>query len=114
MATCANHPIKMATARCKCCNKPLCNECKQVTDLGIFCSAECESRTRQFMERADGYAVTYKRTFFTKKQMRGLLILVLLIGAAAGVLYFGMGVTPGGVKATLAKWWEARRLFLPW
>ncbi|MBN1477202.1 hypothetical protein JXA47_10650 [Candidatus Sumerlaeota bacterium] len=114
MATCANHPIRMATARCKCCNKPLCNECRHVTDAGIFCSPECESRTRQFTERASGGTVTYRKRFFTKRTVRGLLILLIVLIGAAAFLHFTLGVSSwSDLKAVFAQWWEARYLLLP-
>lgn len=114
MSTCVNHPIKMATARCKCCGKPLCNECKRITDAGIFCSPECENKTRQFTERAAGYTVSYRRSLFTKRTLKGLVVLAVLAAGAAGYFYFIGGVQSWTeFKTLVAKWWEARHLILP-
>lgn len=49
---CIHHPYKEATARCKRCNIPLCDECKVVTAEGSFCSETCHSQMKAFMERA--------------------------------------------------------------
>lgn len=114
MATCANHPIKMATARCKACNKPLCNECKLVTEAGIFCSPECETKVRQFQEKVSDYTVTYKTRLLTPRAIKGLIVLAIVVAAMIGYLYFQMGIRSWPeLRDLLASWWNARRLLLP-
>lgn len=115
MSTCANHPIKMATVRCKACNKPLCNDCKRVTDIGIFCSEECETKVRRFQERADASPVIVHRTrFFTKRAGVGLIALVIVLVVVLLIMRQSMGINSfDDLKALLKSWWDARLLLLP-
>lgn len=111
VSTCANHPVKMATARCKCCGKPLCSECKHVTDAGIFCSPECETRTRQFQSRVSDDVVRHRKVFPFRQLVGGVIVLLLAAGAFGAVAHFFMGVdSVADMKALLNKWWEARHL----
>lgn len=111
MATCANHPLKTAVARCKACNKPLCAQCRRITDIGIFCSPECEAKTRKFMERVGEEKLIVKRTLFTARFFRGVKWLAILLVVFAAVMYFGYGARSWqDVMAVFRKWWEYRHL----
>lgn len=94
METCINHPLKQATARCKACHRPLCDECKIVTEDGVFCSDECHERQVQFTERAASLPKP-KRSFlggfagFVKK----LVILIILLLVAYGLITLIYGST---------------------
>lgn len=90
--TCINHPTKVAVARCKTCHRPLCNECKLITDIGIFCSEQCHDRAKAFSERVESLPLPRRRTFgrlfsFIKK----LFFLAILVAIAYGVITFIYG-----------------------
>ena len=51
MAVCINHPMKDAVTRCKRCGKPICQDCKVMTELGVFCSQACYEATKSFEEK---------------------------------------------------------------
>jgi hypothetical protein len=114
MATCANHPIKMATVRCKTCNKPLCNECKMITDDGIFCSEECHAKTKHFMEKTNssGAVVEHRTKFITKRTVYSFIVLLAVAAGTAMWFRSTQGVESfSDFKGMVAKWWDARYLF---
>ena len=115
MATCANHPIKMATARCKTCNKPLCNECRRVTDTGIYCSEDCESKAVHFAAKVGSTpVVTHRTAFFTRRTAKAFVILVIVAAGTAWYFNTYHGIEDlDDAKALLAGWWENRYLILP-
>jgi len=45
---CINHPAVEAVARCKQCGKPLCSDCRLVTEDGLFCSDRCAQMAHVF------------------------------------------------------------------
>ena len=52
MAECFFHTGTPATTRCKQCGRPLCTQCRLVTDSGIFCSDKCAQTGEVFVKRA--------------------------------------------------------------
>ncbi len=93
MATCVNHPVKAATARCKSCNAPLCNQCKVTTKWGIFCSDDCAERTKAFTEKLEGpNAGPRKKSMFDGLGAKIILLLIVLVCALAVYLVVFEGV----------------------
>jgi len=43
-SVCLNHQDREAIGRCKLCLKPICEECKVISTIGMFCSAECRNK----------------------------------------------------------------------
>ena len=95
METCINHPTKVATTRCKACHRPLCDECKMITDIGVFCSEDCYERTKQFMERAARIPVP--RPSFFAGLMRRLKLLITL-GVVLLILYGVITIVFGSIE----------------
>jgi hypothetical protein len=103
MRTCVNHPIKEATAQCKACHKPLCDECKKITDTGIFCSDDCYERFKDFSKRAEALPMPKRNPFarllnFLKKL--AILIVILLIGYGLVNVIYG---SPEGFFGSIKK-----------
>jgi hypothetical protein len=85
-----------------------------VTDAGIFCSPECETKVRQFQEKVSDYTISYKTVMFTPRAVKGMIVLAIVLVAAAGYLYFQMDIRSwADLKGLLASWWDARSLLLP-
>ena len=95
MEVCVNHPVKNATAKCKRCFKPLCDECKIVTDIGVFCSEQCQNLTKNFTERVDQIPVP-KRSLFggLVSTIKKLIILAVVLV----ILYFIISLTFGSTE----------------
>ena len=53
MADCFFHTGRPSVTRCKQCSKPLCAECRHITENGIFCSDECARSGEVFKERVE-------------------------------------------------------------
>jgi len=53
MAECFFHEGRPAVTRCKQCGKPLCSECKYITENGIFCGEKCAQSFGVFAKRAE-------------------------------------------------------------
>lgn len=52
MADCFSHTGRPAVTRCRQCSKPLCDECKHITEHGIFCGDKCAGDFEVFAKRA--------------------------------------------------------------
>ncbi len=48
MAECFFHMGRPAVTRCKQCGKPLCSDCRLVTEDGLFCSDRCAQMAHVF------------------------------------------------------------------
>jgi hypothetical protein len=44
-SVCLKHQNREAVGRCKLCLKPVCEECKVISTIGMFCSAECRDKS---------------------------------------------------------------------
>ena len=90
---CINHSDRVATARCRQCGKPLCDECKKITKEGIFCSEKCHERAKAFSSRME--EIEDKRWQKRKgipgpiKGFLKFLIFVLIIWI---ILHFGLKI----------------------
>ena len=89
---CMNHPYKEATARCKRCNIPLCDECKVVApEGGTYCSETCHSQMKAFMERAKELDKDVRRRPPRFRALKAL-IFVLILAVIVFVLRFRFDV----------------------
>lgn len=87
MDKCKFHPNRFAHVRCKTCFIPLCDECKIVTNIGVFCSEECQSKAKEFQEKSMAMMDQKpKRKKSIVKPIIGLIVIILLIlGIALGL-----------------------------
>lgn len=76
---CKFHPNRVAHVRCKTCHIPLCDECKVVTNMGIFCSEECHKKAQEFQERVGLQNRKPKKTGSPVKTLFGIIVIVVLI-----------------------------------
>ena len=88
MDYCKFHPNKVAHVRCKSCHIPLCDDCKMVTDIGIFCSEDCYQKVKDFMERVrpEIPRKKYPSALWLIPKVLGLLILVSIIAIGLDIL----------------------------
>jgi hypothetical protein len=107
MATCLNHPHRLATARCKRCSKPICDDCKMVSEVGVVCSQECLDAVKTFHERIkDDLPHPARRPLLARKPIRALLAVLILLGIAYGVLCYRAGriLGPSEILDQLGEW----------
>lgn len=73
---CKFHPNAVAHVRCKTCGIPLCDECKMVSRIGVFCSEECHKKAKDFQERVQ--PVVHARGPSLFKKIAGVFFLLFL------------------------------------
>jgi len=83
MADCFYHTGRTAVTRCKQCSRPLCAECKHITEDGIFCSDKCAQEFSVFAKRLK--EIESKRG--EKSNKLGIFIRVILFLVIIYVLY---------------------------
>lgn len=91
----------MATTRCKRCGRPLCNDCKIITDVGVVCSQQCLDAIKAFQERVkDDVPYRSRRRLLSKGTVKGLLAAIVLFAAAYGILCWQEGrvLTPADLR----------------
>jgi len=104
----------MATARCKRCGKPLCNDCKIVTEVGVVCSQQCLDAIKAFQERIKDDVPKPRRHSFLRSLIKSLLGVAILFGIAYAILCWRAGrvLSWSGVLDQLRGWaWLFRSLF---
>jgi uncharacterized membrane protein YvbJ len=87
MDKCKFHPNRFAHVRCKTCFIPLCDECKIVTDIGVFCSEECQNKAKEFQDKS--MAMIEQKPKPKKsiiKPVAGIIVIIILILAIALLL----------------------------
>ncbi len=90
---CINHSDRVATARCRQCGKPLCDECKIITKEGIFCSEKCHERAKAFSSRME--EIEDKR--WQKRKgipgpIKGFLKFLIFVLITWIILHFGLKI----------------------
>ena len=90
MDYCKFHPDKVAHVRCKTCHIPLCDDCKMVTDIGIFCSEDCYNKAKEFQERV-------KPNIPPKKNPSALWLIPKIIILGIIVAAIGIGLDMLGI-----------------
>jgi hypothetical protein len=94
MDKCINHPLKVARGRCKSCHRPLCDDCKYVTSIGIFCGEECHLKAKEFMDRVSpDLPPPRRRSFIKGKTIKGIIVLAILLAILYAVMYFRYDAT---------------------
>ena len=92
-----NHPLKVAKGRCKSCHRPLCDDCKYVTSIGIYCSEECHLKAKEFMNRVSpDLPPPRRRSFIKGKTIKGAIVLAILLALLYAVMSFIYGATSVG------------------
>jgi hypothetical protein len=107
MATCLNHPSRLATARCKRCSRPICDDCKLVSEVGVVCSAECLDAIKRFQARIkDDVPHPAKRPLLSRGAFRALLALLILVALAYAILCYQSRriLTPAEILDQLRNW----------
>ena len=77
MSGCINHPGIEAVARCKQCGKPLCSDCRLVTEDGLFCSDKCAQTARVFVKKSQD--LEEKRSVRRKGIPAGLIRFIIFL-----------------------------------
>jgi len=84
MAECFFHTGRPAVTRCKQCGKPLCSDCRLVTENGLFCSDRCAQTAGVFVKRLQD--LEEKRSTRRKGIPAGLIKFIIFLIVVA-VLY---------------------------
>lgn len=87
MDKCKFHPNRFAHVRCKTCFIPLCDECKIVTNIGVFCSEECHSKAKEFQEKSTAMMdqKPKRKKSIVKPIISLIIIIILILGIALGL-----------------------------
>ncbi len=104
MNLCKNHPTIIATARCKRCGMPLCDECKLVSEVGVVCSQNCLDAIKAFQARVgDELPRKARRPFFRSGLGRGLIAILVILAVVYGILCLQEGgiVSPEDIPSRL-------------
>jgi hypothetical protein len=78
MADCFFHTGRPAVTRCKQCGKPLCGDCRQVKDDGVFCGDKCADTFKVFAKRAGEIEGMKGGNGAAMKIVRVIIVLVVL------------------------------------
>jgi len=107
VATCLNHPDRLATARCKSCSKPICDDCKFVSEIGVVCSPECLDAIKRFQQRIkDDVPRPARRPLLSRGAVKVLLAVLILLGIVYAILSYQAGqvLAPSGLLDQLRDW----------
>jgi len=94
MDYCKFHSNKVAHVRCKTCFIPLCDDCKVVTDIGVFCSEDCYHKTKEFQTKVQPAAPRSKHPSLIGIFLKIFLVIILLALIALGLDYLGIITLP--------------------
>jgi polyferredoxin len=107
---CLNHQDTVATARCACCSKPLCDLCVQVYAEGKFCGVQCQQNAVASALRAAEMAQSDKELAeWKQRQLAYKLIGYTVVGFG---LFFGWEYLPDVITSNVEKLWQAIKAFL--
>ena len=87
MAECFFHMGRPAVTRCKQCGKPLCSDCRLVTEDGLFCSDKCAQTAGVFVKRSQD--LEEKRSGRRKGIPAGLIKFIIFLIIIAVVYKLG-------------------------
>lgn len=91
-ALCINHPTRIATARCKRCARPICNDCKMVSEVGVVCSQQCLDAIKTFQDRVgEDVPKRARHGLMSKNAVKALMAAVVLFALAYGILCLRAG-----------------------
>jgi len=105
--TCINHPTRQASARCKRCGRPICSDCKLVSEVGVVCSEQCLDAIKSFQERVKDDVPRRRRRWLPRiGAWRGLLAIVVLAAVAYGLACWREGelLAPDDFLSVLSSW----------
>ena len=74
---CFFHAGRPAVTRCKQCGKPLCSDCRLVTEDGLFCGDKCAQTASVFVKRSQ--ALEEKRSGQRKGVPAGLIRFIIFL-----------------------------------
>lgn len=94
MDYCKFHSNKVAHVRCKTCFIPLCDDCKVVTDIGVFCSEDCYHKAKEFQAKVPVSAPRSKHTPLIGIFLKILIVIVLIVLIALGLDYLNIITLP--------------------
>lgn len=94
MDYCKFHPNKVAHVRCRTCHIPLCDDCKMVTDLGVFCSEECHEKAEEFQQTVRPDIPRIKRPSIFWLLFKVIVVLAILVAIAVALDIFGILTLP--------------------
>ncbi|MFA5393382.1 MAG: B-box zinc finger protein [Candidatus Ratteibacteria bacterium] len=77
MAECFFHMGRPAVTRCKQCGKPLCSDCRLVTEDGLFCGDKCAQTASVFAKRSQN--LEEKRSARRKGVPAGLIRFIIFV-----------------------------------
>ena len=107
---CLNHQERVATNRCACCSKPLCDQCVQPYAEGKFCSDLCHENVLASAVRAGEMAKSDKELAeWKQRQLAYKLIGYSVVGM---VLFFGWDHFPEVFTSNVEKLWKVFKDFL--
>ena len=87
MSECFFHTGRPAVTRCKQCGKPLCSDCRLVTEDGLFCSDRCAQTAGVFVKRS--HDLEEKRSRRCKGIPARLIKFIIFLIIVAVVYKFG-------------------------
>ena len=94
MDECFFHPGRPAVIRCKQCGKPLCSQCRYITEYGIFCGEDCAKKFEIFYKRVEELEKRRKPEKKGIKVIRGFVKFVIYLL----ILYFIFRFLKGFLK----------------
>ena len=83
---CIRHQDKPAVTKCKCCNKPICQDCIIQTEFGSFCSEICKHKIKQHLERVAD--IERKEKLFMQGERKRKQALLIKNFVTLGILIF--------------------------
>lgn len=92
MDKCKNHPVRVASVRCKRCHMPICQECRMQVDEGVFCSELCIEQFREFQQRVQTLGFGKSRISITAL-IKYAITVAILVAVIYGALYFWLGTS---------------------
>lgn len=74
---CFFHTGRPSVTRCKQCGRPLCSDCRLITEHGVFCGNKCANAAAVFTERAENLEV--RRAVRRRGVPAGLIKFIIFI-----------------------------------
>jgi hypothetical protein len=103
-----NHPTRQATARCRRCGRPICNDCKLVSEVGVVCSEMCLDAIKSFQERVGDDTPKRRRLWLKSPAVQMIVAIALVIAAAYGYLSWH-----NGGMLTVSEFWREVTNLIP-
>lgn len=98
-AMCFSHTERPATARCRQCQRPVCDECAKSDANGQFCSFDCAGKFKDFQQMGKPKDLK-QRGLISLIATLVILAVVLVGGAYVGAKFLKLGFCVEILKAT--------------